>query len=105
MYNILIFGDSIAAGRRVEKMKSWPSLLTQFLDKKDKDFTLVHNLSIPGDSTNEVIKRFPVEAEVRCRKKYSGDHSSIIFAVGLNDTKCFASRDNPLKEKRVLEII
>jgi len=36
MYNILIFGDSISAGRRVDKIKSWPSLLGQALDIKDK---------------------------------------------------------------------
>lgn len=95
MYNILIFGDSIAAGRKVDKTKSWPSLLAQFLDKKDKDFILVHNLSIPGDSSNEVIKRFPVEAEARCKKIYSDDRSSIIFAVGINDAKCLGSRYNP----------
>lgn len=96
MYNILIFGDSIAAGRRVEKIKSWPSLLAQLLDAKDKDFTLVHNLSIPGESTNEVIKRFPTEAETRCKKNYPDDRSSIIFAIGINDTKSIDSRDNPV---------
>ncbi|GIW65571.1 MAG: peptidase [Candidatus Parcubacteria bacterium] len=96
MYNILIFGDSIAAGRKVEKIKSWPSLLIQQFDKKDKDFTLTHNLSISGESTNEVIKRLPIEAEARCRKIYPDDHSSIIFAVGINDTKCVESIDNPI---------
>lgn len=99
MYNILIFGDSIAAGRKVEKIKSWPYLLVQHLDNKDKDFTLVHNLSIPGDSTNEVIKRFPVEAEARCKKNYPDDRSTIIFAVGLNDAKCLESRDNSVTSR------
>jgi len=96
MYNILIFGDSISAGRKVDKIKSWPSLLAQFFDTKDKDFTLVHNLSIPGESTSEVIKRFPIEAEARCKKNYPDDRSSIIFAMGLNDTKCINSKDNPV---------
>jgi lysophospholipase L1-like esterase len=71
MYNILIFGDSIAAGRKVEKIKSWPLLLSQLLDIKDKDFTLVHNLSIPGETSSGVIKRFPIEAEARCKKNIS----------------------------------
>jgi lysophospholipase L1-like esterase len=95
MYNIIIFGDSISAGRKVDKIKSWPSLLAQFLDTKDKDFTLVHNLSIPGESTSEVIKRFPIEAKVRCKKIYPDDRTSIIFAVGINDIKCVNSKDNP----------
>ncbi len=96
MYNILIFGDSIAAGRRVDKIKSWPSLLTQFLDTKDKDFILVHNLSIPGESTSEIIKRFTVEAGARCKKIYPDDHASIVFAVGINDAKSVNSKDNPI---------
>ena len=96
MYNILIFGDSIAAGRKVDKIKSWPSLLTQFFDTKDKDFTLVHNLSIPGESTGEVMKRFFTEAEVRCKKIYPDDRASIIFAIGINDVKCVNSQDNPV---------
>lgn len=95
MYNILIFGDSIAAGRRVFKIKSWPYLLIQFLDEKDKDFTLVHNLSIPGDSSNDVVKRFPIESEARCKKRYPDDHFSIIFAIGINDAKCIKSKNNP----------
>ncbi len=94
MYNILIFGDSISAGRKIEKIKSWPCLLAQFFDSKDKDFTLVHNLSIPGDSTNEVIERFDVEARARCRKIYEDDHTSIIFAIGINDTKILNSKNN-----------
>jgi len=98
MYNILIFGDSISAGRKVDKIKSWPFLLAQFLDTKDKDFTLVHNLSIPGESTSEVIKRFPIEAKSRCKKIYQDDRASIILAIGLNDTKCVNSKDNPVTE-------
>jgi lysophospholipase L1-like esterase len=100
MYNILIFGDSISAGRMVDKIKSWPSLLTQFLDTKDKYFTLVHNLSIPGDTTSEVIKRLPVEAEARCKKIYPEDHASIIFSVGINDTKCINHKNNPVTRPR-----
>jgi len=93
MHNILIFGDSISAGREIEKIKCWPFLLTQFLDAKDKNFTLVHNLSIPGDSTSDVIKRFPVEAKARCKKIYPDNRVSIIFAIGINDAKCVNSKD------------
>ncbi|BCX15754.1 MAG: hypothetical protein KatS3mg097_646 [Candidatus Parcubacteria bacterium] len=100
MYNILIFGDSIAAGRKINKIKSWPSLLAQFLDKKDKDFTLVHNLSIPGDSSNDVLKRFSVEAEARCKKIYPDDRCSIIFTIGINDTKCINSVNNPVTNEK-----
>ncbi len=94
MYNILIFGDSIAAGRGVDKAKSWASLLVQYLDKKDKRSILLYNLSIPGQSTNEVLKRFSAEAEVRCKKIHPDDRFTIIFAVGINDTKCVETKDN-----------
>ncbi len=100
MYNILIFGDSIAAGRKVNKIDSWPFLLVQFLDKKDRDFTLVHSSGISGDSSKEVVKRFSVEAESRCKRIYSNDRCSIIFAIGINDAKrvgfknrCFTSKE------------
>jgi acyl-CoA thioesterase-1 len=96
MYNILIFGDSISAGRGVDKIKCWVSLLAQFLDTKDKNSILVHNLSIPGDSTNEVIKRFSIEVNARCKKIYPDDRSSIIFEIGINDAKCIGSKDNPV---------
>ncbi|MDE1919092.1 MAG: SGNH/GDSL hydrolase family protein [Patescibacteria group bacterium] len=96
MHNILIFGDSIAAGRKVEKIRSWPLLLSQYIDREDKDFTLVHNLSIPGETTNEIVKRFPTEAEARCKRIYPNDHSSIIFAAGINDTKSVKVRDDSI---------
>lgn len=110
MYNILIFGDSIAAGRRVEKVKSWPCLLAQFIDIKDKDLTFVHNLSIPGESTDGVIKRFSVEAGSRCKRVYPNDHASIVFAIGINDTKCVNSRNNPVRrledfKKNIISLI
>lgn len=94
MYSILIFGDSIAAGRGVDKAKSWVSLLTQYLDKKDKHSVLLYNLSIPGQSTNEVLKRFSVEAEARCEKIHPDDRFTVIFAVGINDAKCVKTKDN-----------
>lgn len=78
----------------MEKIKSWPSLLAQSLDKKDRCLTLVHNLSVPGDSSGNVIKRFPVEAEARCKRIYPDDRFSIIFAVGINDAKCLEPRGN-----------
>lgn len=94
MHNILIFGDSIAVGRGVDKVKSWASLLAQDLDKKDKRSILLYNLSIPGQSTNEVLKRFSTEAEVRCKKIYPDDRCTIVFALGINDAKCVETKDN-----------
>ncbi len=93
MYNILIFGDSISAGRGVGKNKSWPSLLAQNFDSKDKYSTTIHNLSIPGESTNEVLLRFSNEVKVRYKKKSTNDHCTIVFAIGINDTKSIGLSD------------
>lgn len=100
MYNILIFGDSIAAGRKVKKESSWAGRLTEFFDEKDKDFTLVHNLSVPGHSTTEVVERFHIEAKARCEKVYPDDHCSIIFAAGINDIKSIGSKNNLSTDKK-----
>lgn len=96
MYKILIFGDSIAAGREVNKTKSWPSLLAQFLDKKERNSAIVYNLGISGDSSNDVIKRFPIEAGARCKKIYPNDRTRIVFAIGINDARCIDSKNNPV---------
>lgn len=94
MYNILIFGDSVAAGRGVDKTKSWVSLLAQYFDKKDKRSILLYNLSIPAQSTNEVLKRFSTEAGMRCNKICAENYYTIVFAVGINDAKCVETKDN-----------
>ncbi|MEK7202675.1 MAG: GDSL-type esterase/lipase family protein [Patescibacteria group bacterium] len=87
MYNIIVVGDSIAAGRKVEKSKSWPMLLAKAIDEHDKDLTLVHNLSIPGDRSSSILDRLEGELPQRCRKKYPDDRSAIIFSFGINDAK------------------
>ncbi len=102
MNNILIFGDSIAAGRGVKKEKSWPFLLAQYFDKKDKNSNLVYNLGIPGESTNEIIERFSVETQARFKKE-TANRSYIIFATGINDSKCIGSKDNPITDTKKLK--
>lgn len=100
MYNILIFGDSIAAGRGIRKIKSWPCLLAQYIDREDKKFVLVQNLSIPGESTTEVVKRFVAEVEARQKKIYEDDQIVIVFAIGINDAKCVGLNKNSVTPLR-----
>lgn len=97
MHNILIFGDSISAGKGVKKENSWPVLLSGHFDNKCRYSTLVHNLSFSSESTKEVMKRFSSEVGSRFRKR---DELSIIFAVGINDAKCIKKKTNVnIKEK------
>lgn len=91
MHNILIFGDSISAGKGVRKEKSWPLLLCKYFDKENKYSILVHNLSFPGESTKEIVKRFSSEVASRNRK---GVNLSIIFSIGINDARCVDKKTN-----------
>lgn len=91
MNNILIFGDSISAGKGVNKNKSWPSLLAQNFDNRDKYSTIIYNLSIPGESTNEILLRFSAEVNARYISKSADNSYMIIFAIGINDAKSIGS--------------
>lgn len=74
-----IFGDSVAQASYVKT--GWVELLRQYLEDKYKDgFINVFNLGIGGNTTEDILKRFKTEA-------LSRNLSSIIFAVGINDTK------------------
>lgn len=100
MHNILIFGDSISVGKGVEKEKSWPILLCNYFDKQNKYSILVHNLSFPGESTNEVIKRFPSETKTRNREEA---RLSIIFAIGINDARCVNKKTNSTTPENIFK--
>ncbi len=87
MYGVLIFGDSIVAGKGTTKEKSWPSMLAKNFDIINKYDCTVYNLGIPGQSTNELIKRFKTECEVRIKKHSLSDGFAIVVAIGINDSK------------------
>lgn len=92
--NICIFGDSIAYGEWTHHL-GWADQLQNTLQKKtlESKFTLyyfLYNLSIPGNTTEDVLKRFQVEVEAR------GPHI-IIFAVGTNDSSCRDTPDVPAR--------
>ncbi|MBI3442390.1 MAG: hypothetical protein HY007_01325 [Candidatus Sungbacteria bacterium] len=87
--NICIFGDSIAYGEWTHHL-GWAdqlqnTLQQNTLESKFTQYYFLYNLSIPGNTTEGVLKRFQVEAEAR-------EPHIIIFAVGTNDSGC---RDNP----------
>jgi len=95
MNGVLIFGDSIVAGRGTIKDKNWVRRLTQDFYKKDKYNTIVYNLGVPGESTTELLERFITECKARARPRDPGDHFAIILSIGINDTKGVSSSDNP----------
>ena len=84
MIKIFIFGDSIAygawdpAGGWVERLRQWLFVTTR--DEYNLG-TFLYNLSVVGDTTTDLLKRFLPEIEAR----QSGD--MIFFAAGLNDAQ------------------
>ena len=73
---ICIFGDSITWGASDCEKGGWADQLKNCLMAEDID---VYNLGISGDTTEELLKRFSIEAEAR-------NPDIIIFAIGINDS-------------------
>ena len=84
MQKIFIFGDSIAYGAWdpeggwVERLRQWLFVTTR--DEYNLG-TFLYNLSIVGDTTADLLKRFTTEIEAR----QQGD--IIFFAAGINDAQ------------------
>jgi len=87
--DILVFGDSIAYGAW-DKEGGWVSRLKEFSHKKaqpSSDFyTLVYNLSVSGETTEDLLERFDSEAAQRAT-----ENTIIVFAIGINDLQFIES--------------
>jgi len=94
MNGILIFGDSITAGRGVAKERSWVSRLTRSFDEKNKYDYAVYNLGVPGESSFDLLGRLEVECQARIKKRAEDDSYKIIFAIGINDSKSLGPTEN-----------
>jgi len=84
---ILVFGDSDAYGAWdydggwVEHLRK--ELTKKVIDTGQKFYCTLYNLSISGNTTENLLKRFESEAKHRVDKN---EKIIIIFAVGANDT-------------------
>lgn len=89
---VLIFGDSNTQGFW-DTEGGWVARLRRHYDKiqlqdtKGKDEPTVFNLGVSGDSSDDVLRRFRNEAQVR----YS-EEIAIAFAVGVNDSRTKAGK-------------
>lgn len=84
---ILIFGDSIVWGAWDREL-GWAYRLKKYLDNKTLDSNFnsyyeTHVLGVSGDTTEDLLKRFIPEIEVRAS---SDEKLLIIFAIGINDS-------------------
>jgi lysophospholipase L1-like esterase len=86
MHKIFIFGDSIAygawdpAGGWVERLRQWVFATTRGEYNRG---TFLYNLSIVGETTAELRKRFPTELAARQPEP----EDLIVFATGINDAQ------------------
>lgn len=82
--NICIFGDSIAYGAW-DDAGGWPDRLRAYLHGQTlrshfQSYYFCYALGIPGDTTENLMRRFSAECAVR-------EPQVIIFAVGINDSR------------------
>ena len=73
-----IWGDSITYGAGDSEALGWVGRLRKLLETNDD--VSVYNFGICGDTTDDLLKRFSVEANA------IGPHV-IVFAIGINDSK------------------
>ena len=90
--NICIFGDSIAYGGWsrdggwVDRLRG--ALQSRTLDSGFQEYYFLYNLSIPGNTSEDVRHRFSAECEAR-------EPHIIVFAIGINDASSRGTWDTP----------
>ena len=94
---ILIFGDSITCGYW-DLRGGWVQKLKEKIDEKSlsapKDFYYnLYNLSIDGNTTAELLKRFEFEA----KQRLINEETIFIFDIGANDS-CYSD------DKKTLDV-
>ncbi len=92
---ICIFGDSLTWGAWDHEKGSWVNRLRLSLESENYDI-LVYNLGVDGDTTNELLKRFDVEAKAR-------QPTAIIFQIGENDSIFIKSQNKQMVSLQQLE--
>lgn len=98
----IIFGDSIAYGFGDTECFGWLNRLRKKDEKLLKEFFL--NLSIPGQSSSEIVERF--EFELKRRFNYD-DEFKIFFSFGIKDALKLGYDKTYLKifERNIIELI
>jgi lysophospholipase L1-like esterase len=85
--NICVFGDSIVWGANDYEKAGWVERLKiYFLENTDD--VCVYNFGVSGDNSEDLLKRFSIEAKLR-------NPNAIIFAIGINDSQYLKTKDNP----------
>lgn len=85
---ICIFGASSTWGAGDYEKLGWANRLRLFLDSENYGI-FTYNLGVSGDTTNELLKRFDVEAEAR-------QPTLIIFSIEDNDSIYIKSQNKQM---------
>lgn len=90
-----IFGDSITYGAS-DREGGWANRFRRYLDNRmhdsvGKDFFMLYNLGISGDTTIDLLARF--EPELKARLDQS-EELIVIFAIGINDSQYVSEKGN-----------
>lgn len=103
MSYLLVFGDSVAWGAWDEK-GGWAQRLKEFADDNDveEDFydVMVYNVSISGNTSEDLVRRFEFEAKQRMDKKGG---VTVVFAIGTNDAGFLKSKKGCWVPKKKFE--
>lgn len=96
-----MFGDSIAFSSS-DLVNGWVQRLASFLGMKNlsgDDYYCLYNLAVPGNTTEDLLKRFNFEV----KQRFSEDEEVIIiFAIGINDSQFLRSQnDNRISLKEL----
>lgn len=90
MNNICIFGASIIWGANDLEKGGWANRLRLWVDEKTDYEVATYNLGVSGDTTDDLLEHFEVEARAR-------EPVLIIFSIGVND----AAYDKEKNENQV----
>lgn len=94
MADIFVFGDSIGYGA-TDAMGGWPDRLKQTLHQRKLiggDLCEVYNLSVDGDTSEDVVERIENELAAR-RKPWSAEDDIVVIAIGANDAGADGAED------------
>ena len=89
MAKILVFGASLTFGAW-DIEGGWVQRLRRFLDKENitniPNFTLLYNLGVSGNTTEDLLERFEFETKQRLKDCEKEEQFTLIFGVGGNDS-------------------
>ena len=85
----IIFSDSLAYGLYDKEASGWASRLRKYMDNYCNGNYII-NLAIPGQTSNDILKRFETELKNRYNNT---DNFILIFSFGIKDS-LFLNEDN-----------